>query len=204
MQARRIEMLGAVSIIRPKHIPVDVGPGETLLLDEPIPFPTEDAWGILPDGELLIARVGANQVERVGADGTVIVADLPYAATSITQADRRWYMEFWAEQIRAEGLGINVASIIDRHSANVTWPDKKPPFVGRLTFVDNKGRMWLRQTVQDGRDTPTYDLIDRAGVYVHRVVFPGRTHLLGFGSGVVFVARTDDVGLQWLERYRFE
>ncbi len=113
-------------------------------------------------------------------------------------------MEFWAEQIREEALGIDVASIIDRHSTKVTWPDMKPPFVGRLTFVDNEGRMWLRQTVQDGRDAPTYDLIDRSGVNVRRVVFPARTHLLGFGNGVVFVARTDDMGLQWLERYRFD
>ncbi len=64
--------------------------------------------------------------------------------------------------------------------------------------------MWLRQTVQNGHDTPTYDLIDRTGVWVRRVVLPASTHLLGFGNGVVFVAHTDDVGLQWLERYGFD
>ena len=88
---------------------------------------------------------------RVGADGTTIGAELPSAATPITRADRRWYMETWADQIREEGQDVDVVSIIDHHGADVTWPDAKPPF-----------------------------------------------------NGVVFVARTDDVGLQWLERYGFE
>jgi hypothetical protein len=40
------------------------------------------------------------------------------------------------------------------------------------------------------------------GRQVERVALPARTRLAGFGSGVVYLARTDDDDLQWLGRYR--
>ena len=113
-------------------------------------------------------------------------------------------MEQWADQIREEGTAVDVRSIIRSHRAAVAWPDWKPPFVGRLTLVDETGHLWLSRTPQDGRTTPVYDLIDQSGVPVRRVVLPTGTHLLGFGNGAIYLARVDEVGLQWLERYRFE
>ena len=47
-----------------------------------------------------------------------------------------------------------------------------------------------------------YDVFGADGRLVRRVSFPAKTRLVGFGTGTVYAARSDEDDLQYLERYR--
>jgi hypothetical protein len=54
---------------------------------------------------------------------------------------------------------------------------------------------------------PRYEVFDRAGTRLGFVELPAGGKIIGFGmhpetEGLVYLARVDDVGLIWLERYR--
>lgn len=51
---------------------------------------------------------------------------------------------------------------------------------------------------------PPYDMVDAHGRLERRVVLPRATHLLGFGKSTVYLIRTDDDDLQWLQRYALD
>jgi hypothetical protein len=83
------------------------------------------------------------------------------------------------------------------------WPEYMPPFLasGTVTFAPD-GLLWVARTTAAGAPA-TFDLIDGAGKVTQRVVLPKKTRLVGFGSGTVYLARSDDDDLQYLQRYRF-
>jgi hypothetical protein len=79
-----------------------------------------------------------------------------------------------------------------------------PPFLGpSALFFSSDGYLWIRRTGPPGQP-PTFDVIDRAGNLVQKVVLQKRSHLVGFGNGVVYVARHDDDDLQYLQKYRLD
>jgi len=49
---------------------------------------------------------------------------------------------------------------------------------------------------------PTFDVFDQTGRVVSRVALPAETRLIGFGNGTVYLARSDEDDLQYLQRYR--
>jgi hypothetical protein len=53
-----------------------------------------------------------------------------------------------------------------------------------------------------GDATPKYDRFDAAGRLVGQVTLRPRSRVVGFGAGTVYVVRTDEDDLQYLERYR--
>lgn len=46
-------------------------------------------------------------------------------------------------------------------------------------------------------------MFDGAGRVVERVVLPRGARLIGFGKGVVYLSRSDDDGLLYLQKYRY-
>jgi hypothetical protein len=77
-----------------------------------------------------------------------------------------------------------------------------PPFLGQALKFSSDGYLWIRRTGPAGQP-PTFDVIDRAGNLVQRVVLPKRSRLVGFGSGAVYVARLDEDDLQYLQKHKF-
>ena len=77
-----------------------------------------------------------------------------------------------------------------------------PPFLERALMFSNDGFLWIRRTGPAGQPA-TYDVIDRAGNPVQKVVLEKGSHLVGFGNGVVYIARVDQDGLQYLQKFKF-
>ena len=77
-----------------------------------------------------------------------------------------------------------------------------PPFLGQALKFSNDGLLWIRRTGPAGQP-PTYDVIDRAGKLVQKVVLPKGSRVVGFGNGVVYTARVDSDGLEYLQKHRF-
>ena len=78
-----------------------------------------------------------------------------------------------------------------------------PPFTGRgAVLASPDGEAWVLRTRSAGDKVPTYDVFDRTGALVKKVMLNQSSRVVGFGKGTVYVARTDDDDLQYLERYK--
>jgi hypothetical protein len=124
------------------------------------------------------------------------------------------HKEEWRERQRGATM-MMVTNDNGRRSAsmgpnsNVQDPENwggefMPPYLqgtNNLVF-SNDGFLWVSRTGPVGQP-PTYDVIDRAGNVVQRVVLPKRARLLGFGNGAVYIARLDEDDLQYLQKHRF-
>ena len=178
----------------------------------PIPLSPEDAWGIAPDGSVILARSSDYHVERVSPDGTVTRGPaIPIETVRIGTAEKEEYL---AEQGRSGGgvqVGVEVvngqmsmsfaragggAREIDQY----TWPEIKPPFYGGRIPVDPANRAWVRRHVEAGEPS-TYDVFDQAGQRVGTVLLDGGKRVVGFGRGTVYVVAFDEFDLNYLERY---
>ena len=60
--------------------------------------------------------------------------------------------------------------------------------------------MWVQRYVKTGGQ-PEYDVFDVAGARIYTIVLPQDSRLAGFGGGVVYITRSDEFDLQWLQRY---
>ncbi|UCG84786.1 MAG: hypothetical protein JSW71_12585 [Gemmatimonadota bacterium] len=179
-----------------------------------IPFSPQDDWAVAWDGRVAVARGTDFRVEWYGLDGSIIRGPtVTYEPVKITQVDK----DAWLEA-RANPQGGAVFIAVDAGGGARTaapsrparlagpqiddddWPEVKPPFPARGVSVTPEGSVWVRRHVQAGA-APEYDVFDAQGRPTHTVVLPNRSQVVGFGNGVVFIARSDEYDLQWLERY---
>ena len=187
------------------------GAGNRSVMIRPIPLSPEDAWAVAPDGRIATARAIDYHVEWAHPTGKVVKGPaIEYKPVKIRQADK----EEWAEGL---SNGLRVGMMIDNGERRISlgrgggggdgpdldsfeWPDAKPAFASNGVRVTPEGDMWVQRHVTAG--TPVqFDVFDGAGNLKGRVLLPAGREIVGFGSGVVYAVRTDDLGLQWLERY---
>ena len=83
------------------------------------------------------------------------------------------------------------------------WPDMAPAFRYGRAIVSPAGDLWVERYVATGQQ-PLIDVFDGSGRKRAEVRLPVRCRVVGFGRGMVYLARTDQDDLQWLERYRIE
>ena len=179
----------------------------------PIPLSPEDAWGVAPDGSVILIRAGDYHVERIAPDGARSVGPtIPYDPVRIGTREKEEYV---AELGRSGGgiaVGVEVengrvamsftrggrgaAREIDRY----TWPEEKPPFYSGRIPIDPMGRAWVRRHVEGG-EASTYDVFDGAGVRVGTLLLDNGKRVVGFGPSGVYVVSSDEFDLNYLERY---
>ncbi len=190
------------------------GAGNQNVSIEPIPLSSEDAWGVAPDGSVVVARAGDYHVEWIAPDGSVKRGpSIPFQALGIGTDEKEEYL---ADQARAGGgIGVQVqiqdgqpsmsfqrggAGSQRREIDRYTWPDRMPPIYGGRLPVDPSGRAWVRRHVEAGA-VSTYDVFDREGRRVGTVTLDPGKRVIGFGTGVVYVVAYDEFDLNYLERY---
>lgn len=180
----------------------------------PIPLSPEDAWGVAPDGSIVLVRSGDFHLERVAPDGSVSQGPaIPYEAVRIRTAEKE---EHLAESGRAGGglrIGVEMrngqmamsfgrggSDSSTREIDQYTWPEEKPPFYSGRIPVDPAGRAWVRRHVEAGEES-TYDVFDGSGKRVATVLLPNGKRVIGFGEGTFYVVAYDEFDLNYLERY---
>ena len=180
----------------------------------PIPLSPQDAWGVAPDGTIIIARVGDYHLERIGSGGSVARGPvIPFDPVRIGRAEKEEYV---ASQSRSGGgiaVGVEVengqmsmsfarggADDEDRQIDQYTWPEEKPPFYGGRIPVDAAGRAWIQRHVDAGEPS-TYDVFDAGGNRVNTVLLEHGKRVVGFGQNTVYVVAFDEFDLNYLERY---
>ena len=189
------------------------GPNNQNTSVSPIPLSAADAWGVAPDGRVVIVRSGDYHVDWIGSDGKVVSGPaMPYEAVRIGRGER----EEWAHARSETGGGLGISLSVSNNAMVMTasrggasndddldeyeWPEFKPAFYGRPVPVDPAGRAWVRRHLEAG-EAPVYDVFDRAGEREMVVELPPERRVVGFGDGTQYVVHMDEYGLQYLERY---
>ncbi len=173
------------------------------------PFAGQDAWAVAADGRIAVADPVSYQISWTDSAGRRTTGPpIPFTPLKFTEAHK----EEWRAKQR-DGVAIMVngddgSSTVrparpHRGEERTEWPAYLPPFLccGALRFAPD-GRLWVRRSGVAGAPL-SYDVIDRQGRVVQRVELPKHTQLMGFGAtGAIYVVRTDDDGLQYLQRHR--
>ncbi len=179
-----------------------------------LPLTPQDAWGVAPDGTLVIARAGDYHLEWIAPDGTVTRGPaVPLRPVRVRTAEK----EEWLRESGQSGGGVSVAVSIENGAVRTTfmrggpastrreidqyeWPETKPPIYGGRVLVDPLGRAWVRRHVEAG-DSTTYDLFHRNGRRVATYTLANGKRVVSFGKESVYVVAFDDFDLAYLERY---
>jgi len=181
-----------------------------------IPFSPSDDWAAGWDGDVVVARAVGFRVEWNSLEGQLVsgtqISDAP---VPITQADKDAWLEERANPragvfiTMGEGPGSGGARAAPSPSAarfvgpqvdESDWPEVKPPFPPNAVSVTPDGEAWVRRNTVLG-EPARYDVFDRNGKRIRTVVLPENSVVAGFGGHVLYVARTDEYDLQWLEQF---
>ena len=187
---------------------VSGGQNSRMVMMRPQPFAPADEWVVAEDGRVVVARVGDYHVEWL--DGTRAVRGTPihYDRVRIGEADKQAYLNNMRTSRNrititqgGGGRGPEVKPP-EVNAADFEWPDYKPPFPSRAGLLSPEGQFWLARSTPASDSTPLYDLFDGQGNVTGRVTLPLGRRVVGLGKGTLYAVRTDEDGLQWLERYR--
>lgn len=199
-----------------------LGGGMLRLLDNR-PLAAEDVAAIGADGRVAIVRVADYHVEWIDAqDRRTVGTPVRYDPIRVTDAEKNAALDAMivpgqiitrvqpgAEAVplppvrggaSARGGARPLPPGFDE--ASMVWPVNKPPFLANAASVTPEGQLWVLRTRRHTDATPTYDVFDSAGRLTSRIALPTRARLVGFGRGTVYLIRSDQDDLQYLQRYR--
>ena len=184
------------------------GANGRMVVIRPQPYSLQDEWAVSSTGALAVARVGDFHVEWWKGSQHVAGQPVSYSPIRVTEDDKDLFIK--ALQNSKARIVVNRGGAGPRDMkgppppaiGDFEWPQTKPPFVERGSFVTPEGEFWIRRTTEAHDSTPAYDVFDQRGTAIGRVLLQPGHRVVGMGKGVVYVARTDEDGLQWLERYR--
>lgn len=168
-------------------------------------FPSLDAWGVFPDGRVLVVRGAGYVPEIIAADGSVRrSAAVAYTPTAVTAAMRSEQLrtvvrEMQRRLLREAGGGRSVTLPRVEPVEPSAWPTHLPAVASPTIYIDSKQRAWVHVT--DASAALRYDLLDGTGRRVGSVRLPAGARLVGMGRDAVFVAGEDADGLLLLRRY---
>ena len=183
------------------------------------PFMYQDVWGVAPDGRVARVLPVDYHVEWY-KDGKLVArgARVTHEPVRVTKDDRdAWYRARASQSggsAQMTGPPPTPGSEPKEQPkvapppgfTDADFPDVKPPFVedyvGRSMLVSYDGQVWVMRTSAFHAKTREVDVFDGAGKLVRRLSIPATNRVAGVGKSSIYVIRTDDDGLQWLERYQ--
>jgi len=181
------------------------GPGEVRISMGGGAYQPRDDWSVLPDGRVGLARATEYRVEWLGGNAPVVGPVVKYDPVKVGDDEKN----AWADQMATRGMIVEVENGQRRTRrpprpdiTRMTWPDVMPAFTGsRAVLAAPNGDLWVRRAQPAKARGSVYDVFDTQGRRTRQVAFEGDRVVLGFGPASVFVARTDEDDLQWIERY---
>ncbi len=136
-------------------------------------FSGQDAWGVLPDGSVWIARVYHNRVDWIGTDGRVKRGlQLPDRILEVTRNDRELFIQRFPPELRSTAEQLPFAAV-------------KPPF--ERAFMAPGPLVWLQKSEAVTDSGPHYHIVNRAGQPAREI------HIRGFWSRIL--GATDESAL---------
>jgi hypothetical protein len=219
--AQRIDTVGFVRLAK-GNANVSGGRGNmSIMIGAANPLVPRDDWVALPDGRVAVVRAPEYRVDVYTSPTQRVTGPaVPYERIRVDGAVKQMVEDLRARNARnSVSMSISMGSGGTQRSTQIggrggnlppltDWPDVMPPFLAGGNFpppgamARPNGEIWVQRTQRPGNDAPLYDVFDASGKVIGRVVLPAKTRLLGFGQGTVYLVRTDDDDLQYLQRYR--
>jgi hypothetical protein len=183
------------------------GPGEVRISMGGGAYQPRDDWAVLPDGRVGLARAAEYHVEWLGGGTPVMGPPVKYDPVKVGNDEKN----AWADQMASRGMIVEVENGRRRTRrpprpdvTKMEWPQVMPAFTGtRAVLTSPTGELWVRRAQPAGASGTLYDVFDGRGRLARQVTLDGSRVVLGFGPGSVFVARSDEDDLQWIERYSY-
>ncbi|HEU5171756.1 MAG TPA: hypothetical protein VFU46_14505 [Gemmatimonadales bacterium] len=148
-------------------------------------FSGEDAWGVLPNGSVWVARVHPNRVDWYGPDGERTEGELlPDRVLEVTRADRELFVRSFPPELRRTVEGLPYAAI-------------KPPFETGFTSAD--GLVWLQKSKAAFDTLGSYQLVDRRGKLLREIRVPATSRILAASADAALAVEADSAGLRLLQ-----
>ena len=178
------------------------------------PFTARDDWAVAADGRVAIVHASDYHVEWITPNGQRTAGPAtPYNKTKLTNAHKKW----WNDNRRRNVQGLMITNNSGKMSASTApppagppeerddWPEYLPPFMGNSALqVAPNGQLWVLQTAASDDVLPTYDIFDAAGELAARIQLAKRSRVVGFGTNTIYVVRSDEDDLQYLQTYRLQ
>lgn len=189
--------------VDPGTEPVSSTSGGTTKLRTP-GFPPRNAWGVFPDGRVMLIDGEHYTPEIILPDGTRRpAAAIPFPSIPVTAQDREAHMKAHREQIgrlRITPPPGRTAPLFEAAEPE-KWQTHMPPVLNESVRVDSRSRAWVRVIDRDLEAGERYDLLDADGKLVDAVRLPKGTKFVAMGKGVFYATREDEDGLIYLQRY---
>jgi hypothetical protein len=180
-----------------------------VVMMRPQPFAEQDDWAVGMDGLVGVVRVADYHVEWLGGPSKVSGPPVRHERLKITEADKQRFVSMMRNTRNritvtngGPGRGSQDIRPPEVNAADLDWPEAKPPFTGRGSWVSPEGQLWVQRSTTVRDSTPVYDVFDRSGSLKERIHLPTGRRLVGLGQGTLYALYSDDDGLQYLERYR--
>ena len=144
----------------------------------------DDAWGVLPDGTLWVARVFQNYIEwrRPGAKKVENSPRYPDMVLTNSDMDRELYVRRFPEDQRDNARALPNAPV-------------KPPF--EHVYPTPDGRMWLSKSDTALAPVRHLHVVDNTGV-LFNVAVPSRGFLLGVDGNYILMGEEFPGGIRLL------
>lgn len=172
------------------------------------PFETYEQWLIGQDGRFAVVSVEPYRVTFYTPDGKASAGpELPTVKMRVTEVHRReWLAKAKAPRffLAAYNGGPMTAVFSKTYRSEIeppNWPTFLPPFLpGAVSFAQD-GMLWVQRTTADP-SLLLVDIVDRQGRLAGQLALPKGRSVLCHGKDSVYLIRTDEDDLQYIERYR--
>ncbi len=179
--------------------------GASFGFNAPMPWAVKDEWAAFADGYIVVAHNQPYSVDWISPTGSTMTGPaIPITAIKVTSKEK----DAWRAQQLENAPSLTTTDASGKTTTQKMpvpepeqWPEVFPAFSGQGSVVASpRGTVWIQRLGPAG-SAVAYDIVDRAGKVAERVELPAGHRVIGFGPSSVYVIRTDDDGLQHLQRY---
>ncbi len=177
------------------------------------PLAERDVFVVAPDGRVGVLSAREYRL-RWYRDGRVVSEGppIPFEPIRVTAAERAAYRRARAQALsgmaRVDGGGSRGAEpspqAIRQMEVAFTdemFPAALPPFVEQGALLSPGGEVWVVRSAPTGARAHRVDILAPDGRRRGHLTLPEGRRLVALEAAGVFLARVDEDGLEWLERY---
>ncbi len=156
----------------------------------------EDQAMLFEDGAIAVVTQNPFQVRWVVAGGRDIVGSpIAYERVKVDEIQKRAAINrMWGEKVGK----------LFKSDELPGWPTYLPPFLKDALLPLPNGMLSVERSINARQSRRQYDIINRQGVVVKRLMAPTDERIVGYSGKYVYTAFTDADELEWLRRRAFQ